>query len=150
MKKIVKFLMLFPIITLVTLGCANVAPDDAEVTINPDKIDLSDTIDDFVNQQFVITVKDKNGNPLNAVEITISFIFAPDYSCPVGNCVRSVQLVDKDGNDVSSPFTTTTDTDGTYIITLRLYAKGKAYKGNLEVRAGATGFKSVEVKVNAS
>ncbi|HEY4716162.1 MAG TPA: hypothetical protein VII00_03585 [bacterium] len=150
MRTITKIFMPIFIIILASGQCANVAPYESTISITPDGVDLQDTFHEYLNQQFVITVTDKDDVPLNGVEITISFIFAPNYSCPVSSCLSApiIELVDKDNNVVNSPFTTTTGEDGTYTITTRIYSGSWSFVGDLEVRSGATGFNSVEIKVN--
>jgi hypothetical protein len=130
-----------------TTHCSDVAPDNTVITIDPDRVDYDDQVDDYFNETFLITVKNRQGEPLNDVEITIEFVWAPDYSCPTPGCTPALIMFDKDGNQVSSPFTTRTRDDGTYPVILRLNAKGYSYKADLKVWSG-TNFASSEISMN--
>lgn len=147
MKRVIRLLMLSLILIIGAIQCEDVAPDDAEITINPTSGDYKNTTDEFFHQTFTISVKDSKGVPLNGVEITIEFVWAPNYSCPEPNCVPVLKLIDKDNKEVSSPFTTRTLDNGTYPITLRLYASGYSYEADLVVRSG-TAYASAKIKMN--
>jgi len=148
MKNIfIRILMIFVIAAGMT-RCADVSPDDTDIIIYPESFSLKGLADERLNQSFEIVVKNKKGEPLNDVEITIAFKFAPDFNCPPSSVTCTIPpglLLDENRNPQNSPFTTKTKEDGKYTVWLN-YWHGAEWKGQLEVYSG-TAYESADVEV---
>lgn len=147
----IKLLIRIPLIFIFIFGmiqCADVSPDDTKITIDPASFTIEGLADERLYESFKISVKNKEGEPLNGVKITISFLFAPDFNCPPSAALCTdppARLLDKNKEYQSSPFTTKTDEDGTYTVWLE-YWHGAAWKGTLEVNSG-TAYQKADVEV---
>lgn len=135
-----KLLKIF-IISLTLFGvihCSDVAPDDTDIIIYPNDFELKGLADERLRQNFEIVVKNKKGEPLNGIEITIKFTFAPDFNCPPSSFFCSIPpaiLLDENRNVQNSPFTAKTNEDGRYTVWVD-YWHGAEWKGALEVYSG--------------
>lgn len=109
------------------------APVGATITIFPSEVSVKDTSAPAVwhRTTFTITVTDKNGIPLNDVEIWISYQWA------VPDSTGLVQLYDG-GTPKNSPMSAVTDGNGVYQLRFEYQSGGGLeYTADLEVRSGS-------------
>ncbi len=136
------------IATLFLWSCGDVAaPPGSTITISPSSVTVTngDATAEWTTQYYTISVTDKDGNPVGDVELSISYIWASP------NAYNLVQLY-KGSTPVDSPFVATTDEFGSYKLRLDFVSGGGyEYKGDLEVRSGASFASStLEIKTGTS
>ncbi len=128
------------------VGCGDVcAPPESTITIEPASVSVTDsyTAESTSTQHFTISVKDKEGMPLNDVKVWISFMWANPNDAGV------VQLYDGD-TPKDSPFWAKTDENGVYVLRFDLQSgAGLTYTGDVEVRS-CDAFGTATVTVSAS
>lgn len=159
MKVIYKrFLLLLPLLSIFILSCGGAdnpaAPYKSTITINPSSVSVeytesTITIDsvDYVyvtpiwyTQYYTIVLTDEKGNPMDGIELNISYKWASSSQ------FYAVQFY-HNGERVSSPLTVTTDKYGTYVLRSDFLVGAGEYKADVEVRSGAAfGSSTFEVK----
>ncbi len=144
-KRYIYFLAIIALLFTGIIGCGGGdtnAPADAVITINPAEIKITDgSLRDVHTQDFLITVKDPNGIPLEDVELRITFIWSspdgkfdtlyydlrpydPPTTCGDGTAETPLAQLTDGGNPVDSPLVVTTDKDGSYILRFEFLSGG--------------------------
>ncbi len=141
--------IILPVFMLMVIGCGtddndcSSAPSGSVITINPSDFTWTDTTSSITwnTHPFTISVKDRNGNPMNKTRISIYFPLAvPLYP--------NVQLYNG-STAVNSPFSACTDNYGVYQLRFDYQAGGGLdYFGDLEVRSGDA-FQDITITVTS-
>jgi hypothetical protein len=145
------------LIAIALQGCGDThstsVPDGSTITINPPTLTMSKV--DNTSQDFKVTVKDKNGDPINKAQVTITGAFAQPRNST--NTTARYQFyrfsggeVNPSNSPVDSGFTAETDPNGTYTFSITIYGfvggLPNAFTDNIDIYSG-TAFGSVVLTI---
>lgn len=156
----VPFRCMLILIVIALQGCGRAdthptsVPDGSTITITPTTLTLSKI--DNTSQDFSVTVKDKNGEPINKAQIQISGAFAEPRNAT--NTNARYQFYRFPGGEVipgnipvNSGFTAETDSNGVYKFSITIYGQvggvPNAFTDNINIHSG-TAFGSVTLTIS--